>query len=113
VELSREAITGRVHRRVRTMLGAGLLDEVRGLIDRGLGAWLTSSRAIGYAEMAAHLEGRLSLDEAVAATERRTTNLARRQMAWFRRDPRIRWVTAGPGGAMEVLDELRTELEAR
>jgi tRNA dimethylallyltransferase len=55
----------------------------------------------------------VSIEEAVAATERRTTNLARRQMAWFRRDPRIHWVAAGPGGAMEVLDELRTELEAR
>jgi tRNA dimethylallyltransferase len=113
VELSREAIAGRVHRRVRTMLEAGLLDEVRGLVDRGLGGWLTSSRAIGYAEMARHLQGGLSLEEAVAATERRTTNLARRQMAWFRRDPRIRWVAAGAGGAMEVLDELRTELEGR
>jgi tRNA dimethylallyltransferase len=113
VELSREAIAGRVHRRVRTMLESGLLDEVRVLIDRGLGAWLTSSRAIGYAEMAHHLQGGLSLEEAVAATERRTTNLARRQMAWFRRDPRIRWVAAGAGGAMEVLDELRSELEGR
>jgi tRNA dimethylallyltransferase len=63
--------------------------------------------------MARHLQGEMSIEDAVAATERRTTNLARRQMAWFRRDPRIHWVAAGPGGAMEVLDELRMELEAR
>ncbi len=113
VELPREVLADRVGRRVRTMLEAGLLEEVRGLLDRGLGGWLTSSRAIGYAEMARHLQGEVSIEEAVAATERRTKNLARRQMAWFRRDPRIHWVAAGPGGAMEVLDELRTELEAR
>jgi len=113
VELPREVLADRVGRRVRAMLEAGLLEEVRGLVDRGLGEWLTSSRAIGYAEMARHLQGEVSIEEAVAATERRTTNLARRQMAWFRRDPRIHWVAAGPGGAMDVLDELRTELEAR
>jgi tRNA dimethylallyltransferase len=113
VELPREVLADRVGRRVRAMLEAGLLEEVRGLVDRGLGDWLTSSRAIGYAEMARHLQGEVSIEEAVAATERRTTNLARRQMAWFRRDPRIHWVAAGPGGAMDVLDELRTELEAR
>jgi tRNA dimethylallyltransferase len=113
VELPRAVLADRVRRRVRTMLDAGLLEEVRGLVGRGLGGWLTSSRAIGYAEMARHLQGEVSIEVAVAATERRTTNLARRQMAWFRRDPRIQWVAAGPGGAMEVLDELRTELEAR
>ena len=113
VELPREVLADRVGRRVRAMLEAGLLEEVRGLVDRGLGEWLTSSRAIGYAEMARHLQGEVSIEEAVAATERRTTNLARRQMAWFRRDPRIHWVAAGPGGAMAALDELRTELEAR
>jgi tRNA dimethylallyltransferase len=113
VELPREVLGARVRGRVRAMLDAGLLEEVRGLVDRGLGGWLTSSRAIGYAEMARHLQGEVSLEEAVAATERRTTNLVRRQMAWFRRDPRIHWVAAGPGGAMEVLDELRRELEAR
>ncbi len=112
VDLPRDVVVERVRRRVAAMLRAGLLDEVRGLMQRGLGAWLTSSQAIGYAEMARHLQGRMSLEEAVAVTERRTTNLARRQMAWFRRDPRIRWVRAGAGGAMEVLDELRAELEA-
>jgi tRNA dimethylallyltransferase len=112
VELPREVLAARVRRRVESMLEAGLLEEVRALVDRGLGGWLTSSRAIGYAEMARHLQGELSLEEASAVTERRTTNLARRQMAWFRRDPRIRWVVAGEGGAMDVLDELRAELEA-
>jgi tRNA dimethylallyltransferase len=110
VALERETLTGRVRRRVDRMLELGLLDEVRELLSVGLGGWLTSTQAIGYAEMARHLRGEVSLEEAVAGTVRRTTNLARRQMAWFRRDPRIRWVAAGAGGAMDVVHDLRVEL---
>jgi tRNA dimethylallyltransferase len=91
------------------MLGNGLLDEVEGLLRRGLGDWLTSSSAIGYAEMARYLAGECTLDEAIASTERRTRALARRQRAWFRRDPRIRWFrTAAEGTAPveEILEYL-------
>ena len=73
------------------MLDEGLVDEVRGLLDRGAGPFLTSSQAIGYLEVVEHLEGRIALDEVTERTIRRTKALARRQMAWFRRDPRIRW----------------------
>jgi hypothetical protein len=86
------------------------LKKVQALMDRGFGAWLTASQAIGYAELAEYLDGRLSLDEAVERTVKRTRELARRQMAWFRRDPRIRWFDAGAGGAPEVADDIRTYL---
>ncbi len=112
IEIEREVLRRRIHLRVASMLERGFLDEVRALMARGLGDWLTSGRAIGYAEMARHLQGRLSLEDAVDATERRTSSLARRQMAWFRRDPRIRWVRAGEGGAIDVVGELLGELEA-
>lgn len=112
VALEREALSGRIRRRVQDMVDSGFLDEVRALVSAGLEEWLTATQAIGYAEMVGHLRGRLSFEEAVAGTVRRTTNLARRQMAWFRRDPRIRWVAAGAGGAMDVVHELREELEA-
>lgn len=112
IEIHREVLARRIHLRVAAMLASGLLEEVRTLMARGLGDWFTSSQAIGYAEMARHLQGRLSLRDALEATERRTTGLARRQTAWFRRDPRIRWIRAGEGGAIEVLDELLAELEA-
>ncbi|HJS25895.1 MAG TPA: tRNA (adenosine(37)-N6)-dimethylallyltransferase MiaA, partial [Actinomycetota bacterium] len=61
------------------------------------------SQAIGYAEFALHLEGTLSLEEAIARTVKRTKALARRQLAWFRRDPRIRWF---PGEGDVLPDEL-------
>ena len=51
------------------------------------------------------------MEEAVEQTVRRTKSLARRQMAWFRRDPRIRWFETGPEGAIGVVDDLREHLE--
>jgi tRNA dimethylallyltransferase len=93
------------------MVDAGLLDEVRALLARGLFGWLTASRAIGYAEFARHLQGELSLEEATAETVKRTRELARRQMVWFRRDPRIRWFPAGERGAIEKVDELTEYLQ--
>jgi tRNA dimethylallyltransferase len=111
VTMAPDLLRDRIARRVDAMLDAGWLDEVRRLVDRGFGGWLTSTQAIGYAELAAHLEGQTSLEEAVHATVRRTRNLARRQLAWFRRDPRIRWFHAGSEGALGVADEVRDHLE--
>jgi tRNA dimethylallyltransferase len=110
IRMDREAQRTRIAERVLAMLENGWLVEVQVLMDRGFGAWLTASQAIGYAELAEHLDGRLSLDEAAERTVKRTRELARRQMAWFRRDPRIRWFDAGAGGAPEVADDIRTYL---
>jgi tRNA dimethylallyltransferase len=106
IDVPRGVLGGRIEARVRAMVDAGLLDEVRALLDRGLFGWLTASRAIGYAEFAQHLRGEITLAEATAETVRRTRELARRQMVWFRRDPRIRWFPAGERGAIDVVDEL-------
>jgi tRNA dimethylallyltransferase len=112
IHLDTEILDARVRARVAAMLEAGWLDEVRGLVARGFGAWLTASQAIGYAELAEHLDARLALDEAMERTVKRTKELARRQMAWFRRDPRIRWFDASMDGAVGVVDDVRTYLEA-
>jgi tRNA dimethylallyltransferase len=96
----------RIEARVEAMVEGGLVDEVRALLEEGAGPSLTSGKAIGYAEAIDHLAGRSSLDEAVAGTVRRTRALARRQLAWFRRDPRIRWFRAGLDGAAGIVAEL-------
>ncbi|HEV3474654.1 MAG TPA: tRNA (adenosine(37)-N6)-dimethylallyltransferase MiaA, partial [Actinomycetota bacterium] len=106
VTLSPEILRARIEDRVRRQYERGLVDEVRRLLERGFGRFLTASQAIGYLEVAEHLEGRLSLDEAAERTARRTRALARRQLAWFRRDPRIRWFGAGPDGAGGLVDAL-------
>jgi len=91
VDVPRPELYRRIDARVQAQLAEGMIEEVKELAHRGLSGWLTASQAIGYAEFARHLEGELSLDEAVARTVKRTKALARRQLAWFRRDPRIRW----------------------
>jgi tRNA dimethylallyltransferase len=99
-------LRARIEARVAEMLERGWLDEVRTLVDRGFGSWLTSAQAIGYAELARHLAGELTLDEAVAGTVKRTRALARRQLAFFRRDPRIRWFEAGEAGAEPLAEDV-------
>jgi tRNA dimethylallyltransferase len=74
--------------RLDDMLGAGFLDEVRGLRGR---MSKTARQALGYRELLAHLEGELALESAVDLIRRRTMRFARRQLSWFRRDPRIEW----------------------
>ena len=78
----------------------GLLDEVRALAARPGGLSRTARQALGYRELLAHLEEGVPLDEAVDQAVRRTRAFARRQMAWFRRDPRIVWLepVRRPGG---------------
>jgi len=111
IRLTPEQLSSRVEMRVQEMLAAGWLDEVEKLVTGGFGDWLTSSQAIGYAELARHLEHELSLEDAVQQTVKRTRNLARRQLAWFRRDPRIHWFDAGGEGGRSVVDDVTAYLE--
>jgi tRNA dimethylallyltransferase len=111
VRLAPEAVTDRIERRVESMLQNGWIAEVERLVAAGFGGWLTASQAIGYAELARHLAGELSLEEATRQTVKRTRTLARRQLAWFRRDPRIRWFEVGDEGAIEAVDRIVAHLE--
>jgi tRNA dimethylallyltransferase len=91
----------RIDARFDAQLAAGLVDEVRALAAHPSGLSRTARQAIGYRELLAHVEGALALDEAVELAVTRTRQLARRQRAWFRRDPRIDWIA--PDAATETL----------
>jgi tRNA dimethylallyltransferase len=106
ISMPSPVLRARIETRVAEMLERGWLDEVRGLVERGFGSWLTSAQAIGYAELARHLAGELTLDAAIAGTVKRTRALARRQLAFFRRDPRIRWFEAGEAGAEPLVEDV-------
>ncbi|HEX4654713.1 MAG TPA: tRNA (adenosine(37)-N6)-dimethylallyltransferase MiaA [Mycobacteriales bacterium] len=86
----------RVDARVERMFAAGLVDEVKALIGVGLRDGRTASRALGYQQVLAHLDGALTLEEARLETARSTRRFVRRQRSWFRRDPRIHWLSRGP-----------------
>ncbi|MEY4263248.1 MAG: hypothetical protein RLY88_956 [Actinomycetota bacterium] len=88
----REDLIVRLENRVHKMWQQGLLDEVRALEPNGIRIGKTSSRAIGYAQALAQLDGEVSQAEAIADTVRLTQKYARRQMSWFRRDQRIQWL---------------------
>lgn len=111
VRLTPEELSSRAEERVQEMLDAGWIDEVEALVADGFGGWLTSTQAIGYAELARYLAGELGREDAVRQTVTRTRHLARRQMAWFRRDPRVRWFDAGADGAASVVNDLVAYLE--
>jgi tRNA dimethylallyltransferase len=82
----------RIATRVDAMFAAGLVEEVRSLAVTGLRDGKTASRALGYAQVLRHLDGELTEAEARAEIVRATRRFARRQMSWFRRDPRVRWL---------------------
>jgi tRNA dimethylallyltransferase len=105
VNVPRSVLHERIERRVEAMMPR-LLREAAALLDSGSGGFFTATQAIGYVEAAACLDGRLSETEAAARTIKRTKALARRQMAWFHRDPRIRWFAVGEEGALGAVEAM-------
>ncbi|MFF0146286.1 tRNA (adenosine(37)-N6)-dimethylallyltransferase MiaA [Amycolatopsis sulphurea] len=89
------ALDERVDLRVERMFEAGLVAEVRELAGRGLREGKTASRALGYQQVLAELDGAEDFAAAAAATAQATRRFVRRQRSWFRRDKRIRWFDGG------------------
>ncbi len=106
VEVDRAELDRRIEARVDRMWAAGFEAEVRQLAARGLRDGKTASRALGYQQVLRYLDGELTLDQARAETARATRRFARRQESWFRRDPRVLWLSAGEGLAARALSEI-------
>ncbi|WP_408898273.1 tRNA (adenosine(37)-N6)-dimethylallyltransferase MiaA [Nocardioides sp. R1-1] len=92
VAIDREVLEARIEARVRQMFDDGLLAEVERLLGEGLAEGRTAAAAIGYRQAMAVLAGELTTDEAIERTVVATRQFARRQLAWWRKDPRITWV---------------------
>jgi tRNA dimethylallyltransferase len=92
LDVPRDVLDRRIEERVDRMWRAGLVDEVRTLEDAGLRDSRTARRALGYVQVLAFLAGEYDEAEARARTIQATRRFARRQDAWFRRDPRISWL---------------------
>jgi tRNA dimethylallyltransferase len=102
-------LQARIEARVDEMFAAGFVDEVRALVASGLPSTDSAMSSIGYREVAAYLEGLMTLQEARNATVRATRRLVRRQRQWFRTsDPRIQWVEDGNAALRLTDDFLRT-----
>lgn len=86
----RSILYDRIEKRVDIMLEDGLENEVRELLDKGFDRKLVSMQGLGYKEMAAYIEGEISLEEAVYLIKRDTRRFAKRQLTWFRREKTVR-----------------------
>ncbi len=93
IDVDREELDRRIDRRVDRMFAEGFVEEVEGLLAKGVPPDAPAMSSIGYAEVVRMLRGELTRDEAIEETKRATRRLARRQWQWFRRDDRrIRWI---------------------
>lgn len=112
VGLRRESddLRARIAARYQAQMATGFLEEVRRLQAHPRGISRTARQALGYKELLNHLGGELTVEEAVDLAVRRTGRFARRQWAWFRRDPRITWLEAptddGPDAGNLLVDAL-------
>jgi tRNA dimethylallyltransferase len=104
----RAALTARIARRVDAMFAAGLVDEVRGLLDDPRGLSRTARQALGYKEVIDHLAGHATLAETRDLLVLRTRQFAVRQERWFARDPRVRWIDIVDDPVAEALPQVLT-----
>jgi tRNA dimethylallyltransferase len=102
LQIDRRELDARIESRVEQMWDAGFVEEVRGLAELGLRSGLTASRALGYRQILEFLDGQISEDEARERTVIATRKFARRQDSWFRKDPRIHWLSVHQADLVEV-----------
>lgn len=108
LQVDRSALRDRLATRVHAMVDNGLLDEVATLDGQGLRTGRTASRALGYAQFLRVLDGEWTTDEAASDTIDATRRFARRQLTWFRADPRITWLDwEDPLLASQAADHIR------
>lgn len=109
--MDREALYRRIDDRVDLMVDQGLVDEVRDLAGKGLRVDTTAGQAIGYKEILEYLKGSCSLDEALEQVKMRSRRYAKRQLSWFRRDGRVRWINLDETDLDEARDIVLSECD--
>lgn len=92
LNMDRQILYSRINQRVEEMFDAGLVNEVEDLLQRGYDDELVSMKAIGYKEIIPYIKGEINLEESMELLKRNTRRYAKRQLTWFRRDKRIKWL---------------------
>ncbi|MRS12410.1 MAG: tRNA (adenosine(37)-N6)-dimethylallyltransferase MiaA [Actinobacteria bacterium] len=103
IEMARDELYARIDARVREMIREGLVSEVEALLAQGYRGALTASQAIGYKEIVRVIDGYESLDSATESIQQASRRYAKRQLTWFRADPRIEWLDVTGLSAPEAL----------
>ena len=108
--MSRPALYDRIERRVDGMIEAGLIEEVRRLLDQGYDPGLPAMKGLGYKQIAGYLLGESDLPTAIGLLKQDTRRFAKRQLTWFRADPSIRWLDVEGRTASEVAETIAAML---
>ena len=113
LNMDREKLYERIELRIDIMMEQGLLEEVKGLLDRGYTPDLVSMQGIGYKEFIPYFNGECTLEEAVTQLKTNTRRFAKRQLTWFRRQIDGLWVdlskSTGEEAMADVLDYLKQQ----
>lgn len=104
--MDRDVLSIRISDRVDQMWEQGFVAEVEKLLEEGIKSGVTAQRALGYSQVIAFLEGKVSQEEAKEETKRATRQYARRQETWFSRDDRITWISPAQNAFERVLESL-------
>ena len=108
-DVPRETLFARLDHRVLQMIEEGLVEEVRALMDRGVDTWSQALSGIGYREVVQFLQGEINEQAMVAAIQKSTRALAKRQLTWFRRDSSVHWIRSEEEGMRLVKEFLEDE----
>lgn len=92
LNMDRAKLYDKINNRVDAMVKKGLVQEVNKILDMGYSEELISLQAIGYKEIISHIKDEISLEEAIELVKKKSRNYAKRQLTWFRRDDRIKWI---------------------
>ena len=107
---NRSDLYDRIDRRVDIMLDAGLIREIRQLLDSGISEKCTAMQAIGYKEFVAALRGEGTVEEAAQQVKQASRHYAKRQLTWFRRNPDMHWLRRSPGDTTEKILSLARQV---
>ena len=114
LDVDRESLYSMIDRRVDWMIARGLVEEVRQMKAKGYGQELDAINTFGYREIYQHISGQLRLDETKELIKTATRQYAKRQLTWFRRNDRIKWVeNPGDAASEAILKSLDTTRGSR
>lgn len=112
IEMSRETLYLRINKRVDIMLGHGLFNEVKHLVEQGFEA-SQSMQAIGYKELVPVIKGNISMESAVEKLKQHSRQYAKRQLTWFKNKMNVHWLNKERMSLQMMLDEITTQINKR
>jgi tRNA dimethylallyltransferase len=101
--LDRKKLYEKIDQRVEKMISEGLLEEVKGLREKGYSSALKAFKTVGYQELFSYLEGEIDFQSAVERIKLNTHSYAKRQLTWFKKEKEINWLDAEKENLIESI----------